>query len=477
MLRRFLRAIADSGHYKGRVRALVLGLDCVPPSLAFERWADAMPVLQSLRERGRSGPLRSSSPPITVPAWACMTTGRDPGELGLYGFRNLPPERGYTLKLAGARDLRVKRVWEHVGDAGHRVAALFVPPSNPPRPVNGVALGCFLSAPGAPWAFPRRLEAELEGRFGEFRPDVRDFRNGDEARILAELDAMTAQHFAIARAVIAEQAPALTMAVMIGPDRLHHAFWHHLDPASPGYRPGNPWEAEARAYYARLDAQLGRLVATFEAEAGDEGLVLVVSDHGARALEGAVAVNELLRAKGWQVWRREPDGITPLRDVVDWSRTRAWAEGGYYARVFLNVAGREPEGVVPPERYEASRRELAELLRSVPGPKGPLPARVDRPEEVYGETRGEPPDLMVYFADLAYRALGTVGHGGVLAAGDDRGVDGCNHAWDGIYVAAGPRVRAGAAPGAIVDVAPTILDAFGVARPPRMRGVSWLHPR
>ncbi len=452
------------------MRALVIGLDCVPPVLAFERWAEAMPNLQALRARGRSGPLRSTSPPITVPAWACMTTGRDPGQLGLYGFRNMPPERGYDLRLARSDDVPFKRVWELVGDAGHRVAALFVPPSNPPRPVNGVALGCFLTAPGAPWAFPRALEASLEARFGRFRPDVHDFRGGDEARILNELDAMTAQHFAIARAIQHDERPELMMMVAIGPDRLHHAFWHHLDPESPAYRPGNRWEVEARAYYARLDAEVGRLVRA----ADDDTLVLVVSDHGARAMQGAVAVNEHLKAHGWQAWRREPAGPTPLRQVVDWSRTRAWAEGGYYARVFVNLEGREPRGIVAPQDYERARAELTALFSSVPGPEGPLPARVDRPEAVYRGTRGEPPDLMVYFDDLTHRAVGTVGHGQVLTAHDDRGVDGCNHAFDGIYVAAGPGVVPGATPADILDVTPTLLAAFGLRRPPGMQGASWL---
>ncbi|MEO0323661.1 MAG: alkaline phosphatase family protein [Myxococcota bacterium] len=454
------------------MRVLVLGLDCVPPVLAFERWAEAMPNLQRLRGRGRSGPLLSTSPPITVPAWACMTTGRDPGELGLYGFRNMPAERGYDLRLAGSADLRFKRIWDMVGDAGHRVAALFVPPSNPPGPVNGVALGCFLTAPGAPWAFPRGLEASLETRFGRFRPDVRNFRGGDEGRILNELDAMTSQHFAMARAVLEDERPELMMMVAIGPDRLHHAFWHHLDPESPAYVPGNRWEVEARAYYARLDAELGRLLRAV----GDDTLVLVVSDHGARAMQGAVAVNEHLRERGWQTWTREPEEPTPLREVVDWTGTRAWAEGGYYARVFVNLAGREPQGIVPRERYVQTREALAGLFASVPGPAGPLPARIDRPEQVYRATRGEPPDLMVYFDDLAFRAVGTVGHGRVLTTGDDRGVDGCNHAFDGIYVAAGPGVLPGDAPANIVDVTPTVLAAFGLERPPGIQGASWLAP-
>ena len=57
-------------------RALVIGLDCAPPQLVFERWREELPTLRSLMERGRYGVLRSCDPPITVPAWACMTSSR-----------------------------------------------------------------------------------------------------------------------------------------------------------------------------------------------------------------------------------------------------------------------------------------------------------------------------------------------------------------------------------------------------------------
>ena len=79
-------------------RVIVIGLDCAPPALVFDRWREHLPSIARLMDRGSWGPLRSTIPPITVPAWTCMVSGRDPGELGLYGFRN---------RVAGSYDLRV----------------------------------------------------------------------------------------------------------------------------------------------------------------------------------------------------------------------------------------------------------------------------------------------------------------------------------------------------------------------------------
>jgi predicted AlkP superfamily phosphohydrolase/phosphomutase len=77
-------------------RALVIGLDCAPPELVFERWREELPTIRSLTEAGRYGVLRSCDPPITVPAWACMTSSRSPGTLGIYGF----PKTSSTTRAA-----------------------------------------------------------------------------------------------------------------------------------------------------------------------------------------------------------------------------------------------------------------------------------------------------------------------------------------------------------------------------------------
>jgi hypothetical protein len=69
-------------------KVCVIGLDCAAPELVFDLWADRLPNLRRVMERGVYGPLESATPPITVPAWMCMTTSQDPGSLGIYGFRN-----------------------------------------------------------------------------------------------------------------------------------------------------------------------------------------------------------------------------------------------------------------------------------------------------------------------------------------------------------------------------------------------------
>jgi predicted AlkP superfamily phosphohydrolase/phosphomutase len=272
---------------------------------------------------------------------------------------------------------------------------------------------------------------------------------------------MTEQRFDIAHHLATTRDWDFLMMVDMGMDRFHHAFWHTWNTDHPSHDPGGPMRNLAARYYARIDARVGELVDA----AGDGTAVVVVSDHGARTLAGGICINEILLDAGLLRLERRPRAPTRLEDCdVDWDRTIAWAEGGYYGRVFLNLLGREPRGCLLPAERERVRDELAALLRSVRGLGGaPLRTRVVRPEEAFGCCTGLPPDLMVFFDDLGYRAVGTVGHGRYQTEVNDTGPDGCNHDWNGLF-AIDPAGRPVPPIGGIQDVGSALLDLLEVPR-------------
>ena len=195
--------------------------------------------------------------------------------------------------------------------------------------------------------------------------------------------------------------------VEMGTDRIHHGFWKDMDPEHRKHVPGGPYERAILDYHVHVDG----LVANLLRHADDETAVLVVSDHGAKRMDGGIRINEWLRQEGLLGLQREPEGRSSTRDCgIDWSRTKVWAEGGYYSRVFLNVEGREPDGTIPAADYERFRDELAARICAIPDEQGnPIPTKVFRPEDVYPEIKGVAPDLIVHFGDLYWRAVGTVG--------------------------------------------------------------------
>lgn len=444
-------------------RALVIGLDSLSARLALGPWRGRLPTLSRLAEEGWAGTLRSVDPPITVPAWASMLTGCDPGELGLYGFQDRA-DRSYDRRvLASSTRVRKPPVWERAARAGLRSIVIGVPPSYPPRRLEGVLQVCDFLAPGTDGEYtsPPGLAREIEQRVGSYRLDVEDYRAHDKGRILRECAAMTAQRFALAQHWMETREWDLFVLVEIGTDRLQHALFSRVDPAHPRAVGDDALAEGTWAYLASLDAQLGALLE----RAPRDAAVLVVSDHGARPLHGGVRVNEWLRREGHLVLRDAPaDGAPFDPRAVDWERTRAWADGGYVGRVHLNVAGREPRGCVRPEDTERLRDEIAAGLAAIEGPDDRrIGADAVRPEERYRTCRGVPPDLWVYFGALDWRAVGSFGAGPLWTRENDTGPDEANHDFDGLAVLRAPGWRMPASGTAdLLDVAPTLLDLLGL---------------
>jgi predicted AlkP superfamily phosphohydrolase/phosphomutase len=454
-------------------RALVIGLDCAPPQLVFERWREELPTLHSLMERGRYGVLRSCDPPITVPAWACMTSSRSPGALGIYGFRNRRDHSYEGLTIADSRSVGAPRVWDVLSARGRPAIVIGVPPSYPVTALNGVMISCFLTpdTQRSQYTYPAELKQEIEGLVGSYMVDVDDFRTSDKERLLADIEEMTEKRFRVAEHLLETRPWDLFFMVEMGTDRMHHAFWRFFDPEHRLHEPGNRFEGAMLDYYRALDAKIDRLLRF----ADDDTAVLVVSDHGAKRIDGGICVNEWLRNEGYLVLAEEPAEPTPLKpEMVDWSRTTAWGEGGYYCRLSLNVEGREPQGTVPAHEYEQVRDEPKAKLEALGDERDrPIGTVAYRPEELYSQQNGIPPDLLVYFGELAWRSIGQVGTGSVHVLENDTGPDDANHAPEGLYLLAAEGVEAG--PGEerdLRDIAPTLLTLLGEPVPADMEGRS-----
>jgi predicted AlkP superfamily phosphohydrolase/phosphomutase len=456
-------------------RVLVVGLDCAPPSLVLGDWLDELPTIRSLTERGAWGVLRSCDPPITVPAWSCMTASRDPGALGFYGFRNRKDHSYDTMAFADSRAIKVPRVWDLLSLRGRPVIVLGVPQTYPVSRVDGVMVSCFLTpdTTTSQYTYPAELKEEIEALVGAYMLDVENFRTDDKERLLAEIEEMTARRFRVADHLLETRPWELFFMVEMGTDRIHHGFWRFFDREHRLYEPGNRYEGAILEYYRRLDGKLGALLR----HADDETAVLLVSDHGAKRMDGGICVNEWLRREGYLALKEEPVGQTRLvPELVDWQRTVAWGEGGYYCRLFLNVAGREPQGVVSPADYERVRSELKSGLEALGDEQGrPIGTVAHRPEELYPVRNGIVPDLLVYFGDLHWRSIGLVGTEQVHVFENDTGPDDANHAFEGLYVLAAEGIRPGrSSERDLRDVAPTILDLLDEPVPTEMQGRSLL---
>ena len=455
----------ESQRAPGARRVMVIGLDCAPPEHIFDEYADDIPNLSKLRANGMWEPLESITPPITVPAWMCMMTSKDPGTLGIYGFRNRKDHTYEGLSIATSWAIKEPTVWDILSQAGKDSIVMSVPPSYPPKQLRGVQIGCFLTpSADTDYTYPPELKAELESNVGEYVFDIRNFRTDNTQYIIDEAYRMTEARFKAAHYLLANKPWDFFMMVEMGPDRLNHGIWSFIDPAHPRHQAGNQYLEALRDYYRYLDEKIGELL---EAHAGDDVTVMVVSDHGAKAMVGGVCFNEWLVREGYLTFEDAiPADITPMNKLkIDWSRTKAWGDGGYYGRLFLNVAGREPNGVIPQSEYEAVRSGLIEKIESMVDHQGnPMGNRALRPEDTYVAQNGVPPDLIVIFGQLRWRSVGSLGHGSVYTFANDTGPDEANHAQHGIFIMNNaPGTQPGEKSGLhLWDVHNTILDLFGL---------------
>jgi predicted AlkP superfamily phosphohydrolase/phosphomutase len=458
-------------------KVAILGLDSMPPAYFFGKYRADMPNLARLMEKSLCAHLRSTNPPITVPAWTSMMSSKDPGQLGFYGFRNRKDHSYDGYQFANATAVKEPLVWDLLGARGKRSLLVGVPQTYPPRPIEGAMVTCFLTpSTRSEYTYPRELKAEVERVAGGYVLDVEDFRTDDKAALLERIYDKTRKHLAVGRHLLRTRPWDFFMLVEMGVDRIHHAFWSHADPEHHKFVPGNPYVNALRDYYRFLDREIGELLALLP----EDTIVLVVSDHGSKKMDGGICFNEWLIENGYLTLAERPAGPTPIgKAKIDWRRTRAWGDGGYYGRLFLNVRGREPEGTVDPADYEKVRTEIAQGIAAITDPQGRnIGSRAYRPEEIYRAVNGVAPDLIVYFGDLDWRSVGAVGLGKIHTFENDTGPDEANHDWHGIFMLHDPR-----SPRAtrafddlpvfeIYDVAPTVLAALGLPVPPDMIGTA-----
>lgn len=452
-------------------KVAIIGLDCATPQLVFDRWFDELPNIKRVAESGIWGRLRSTDPPITVPAWQSMMTGKNPGKLGFYGLRNRKDYSYDKFIVASGALVKDDRVWDVLSRLGKQCTVIGVPQTYPVRPLNGYLVSCFLTpSTKNQFTYPDNFRQEVEEVTGGYILDCENYRTDDKDELLAQIYRMTERRFKLARHMVQKHPWDFFMMVEMGPDRLHHGFWKYTDPEHPRYEKGNPLENCIYDYYRYVDREIGTLLELF----GEETTVLIVSDHGAKPLLGGICLNEWLIKEGYLTLKSKPEGVVPLEKCeIDYSKTMAWGAGGYYGRLVLNVRGREPEGIIDPADFEKVRQELIDKLEALPNHKGEnIGTIVLRPEECYPVVNNIPPDLFVYFGDLYWRSIGSIGTREIYTFDNDTGPDDANHAQHGIF-AMGPvqSDRPGVREGLdIKDVASTVLSLFGVDVPSDMEG-------
>jgi predicted AlkP superfamily phosphohydrolase/phosphomutase len=439
-----------------RPKLVVIGIDGGDPQVLERRWNEGgLPNLRSLADRGVVSPLGTAwtkSPVI----WTTIATGVAPPRHGITDFV-VPTPRGDVPVSSDVR--RVPALWNIASRAGLRVAVLGWWASWPAETVNGVVVSDRAVPPNegvAPRlerrAFPPALDAELDGEIARAREDPRLIlpREG------AGLRDRTMAHLA---SRLAREDYDLLMVYFRTPDIVSHSHWKEYEPDAFGGRPpANGLQLDpVSEVYEQVDQAIGQIVAA----AGPDADVLVVSDHGFRALvpEQVTVVLDLdVVLERFGLLSRSPDGGVDLERSAFYT----YASWAHRSTKLVRFGGAERDERTRSILRQRLERELAAATWSTGEP-------AFRARDAKRAERDRGADLVVRVLDPPpgsgrpeLRWRGETVNGAVLGVSSLSGTH--THSTYGIFLAAGPHIDPGAdlAGVRVHDLAPTILYALGL---------------
>lgn len=483
-----------------RPRVIVIGLDggtwdLIDPMMA-QGW---MPHLARLVREGVRAPLRSTLPPLTAPAWSSFMTGLNPGRHGVYAFQRAL-NRSLERTFVNAAAIRAPLLWEHLSQAGLQVGVLNVPITYPVRPVRGwLVSGMMTPSEESEFTWPAELADALRAR--DYTIDLRILKrerdyHAPEQRLALVDDlrrVLLARQAALEELLLPRGADFL-MVVHETPDRLQHYTWRYLEESLGlnGRQPAHtPVHAAVEAAYRAIDDCIGR---TLEQAAAAGTRVFFVSDHGFGPRHTRVHIDQWLANQGLlryaagkadvrrvlKPYMRALKRLIPrqvllrgrqafaVNRLIDWAQTQAYSGVASEYAIYINLAGREPYGVVPAgETYETLRQQIKTGLLQLMDPRRGerVVTAVYLREEIYhGPFVDQAPDI-VYELAPGYEPTSEVSPGRIFTdvTGEGEGM----HQPDGIFLAWGSEIQHGQlpAPVCLPDLVPTLFYALDLPVP------------
>lgn len=481
----------------------------------MDPWLDEghLPNIQRLIERGTRASLRSVILPFTPQAWGSFMTGMNPGNHGVFGFKEKEEGR-YSFQFVNNKSIRSRTLWKYLSDHGKKAILVNIPMTYPPESIEGIIVG-GMDSPGvdSDFTYPSDIKSEILALEEDYVIHLHvgaGYLDSDKKRrnaVGALLHMVASREKVILHFM--DKYPWDFFAVNFSAiDQVQHHFWKYLEG-------DNEFQEIILKVYKRVDEAVGRICE----KVSPRTTVYMMSDHGAGpASPYVIFIDEWLKEQGLLQFRKAfsvrglamrmvKSALTAFsqklsseikdhlmrwfpgmrvksqgyvrRALMDWQNTRAYS-GEHPSTLRINLKGRDAQGVVEPRDYEGLRRELIERLESLRDPQTGeiLIERVYTKEDLYhGDFLKAAPDLIIHPKDFAHQIKGgpfsNPHYRQVISTKDPKEffVNGV-HRLNGIFAAAGPGIRKGHCVDSleIIDLFPTMLYSLGMAVPKSVDG-------
>jgi len=452
----------------------VLGIDGVPIGLITDLAArGVMPRTRELFEERPPERMMVPLPEISSVSWTSFMTGANPGEHGIFGFTDLAPG-SYRVVFPGFPDVRVRTIWDRIGDAGIVSVVLNQPATYPARAIRGTLVSGFVAPELRRSVHPPRHLRDLEA--AGYRIDVDTIRGREDHDFLfRDLAATLAARERAVEYFWDREDWGFFEVVVTGTDRLQHFLWHALaDPSHPRHE-------ACLDYYRQVDGFVGRMVDRYARRTGGApgrtardaagsaagapaGGFFMLSDHGFTGIRQEFNLNAWLRQEGYLLFGAgDPASLDDLRDG-----TRAFALDP--GRIYIHRRDRFPRGRVSAAEAPAVAREITAKLAALRFEGDRVVAAVHPAASIYsGPETASGPDLVVLTErgfDVKSKPAAKTLFGRTALTG--------MHTWDDAFLWRSDAPESATEPPggdgrAITDIAPVILRAMGLNRPVRLQ--------
>ncbi len=490
------------------MKLLIVGIDGATFDL-IHPWSQEgyLPNLTKLMSGGVQSNLASTLPPVTSPAWPTFMTGCNPGKHGVFDF--IQPS-GANYNLVNSTKIKQPTLWQRLSASGYKVGVLNVPVTYPPQPLNGFMISGILSPKEGQICYPADLIDRYKSELGDYRvaPNIQ-YKKGNETEFIDDIYGLIRAHGEWALHLMKAESWDVLMMHFIALDIMMHALWRFMDRTHDRYEP-SPYENAIRDGYRLVDEYVGRMLEVLP----DDTAVMVMSDHGFGPLRNMVNLNIFLMQQGLLKLNRKPMtqikasasrlGLTPAGvyriverlgmqnlatrvskntrnqvvgrflsfENVDWSQTTAYSMG-HVGQIYMNVAGREPKGIIEKGNYDQARQRVIDSLQNLRSGSGqPLVTQIIVREETYqGPFAKYGPDIHLVIDDYNMIAFPLFATDAKVITNQIRGDSGC-HRREGIFIAQGPALKKDQQlpEASILDLAPTILHLLNEPVPRIMDG-------
>lgn len=496
-------------------RILIIGIDgasfeFINPLIA----AGKLPNIQKYIEKGASGPLQSTMPPICAPAWASFLTGKNPGKHGVYDFFEFK-KNIYKKKVIDVNSIQSPTLPDILDKHKKNMIFMNIPIMFPPQRLNGVMVSGALTPPGKKCAYPESLSRELYR--DDYIVDIAYDYIPNLTAFQRYVKQMTTKRFCTFSRLLEKYAWDLAVVDFVGAERLKQAVWEHPELINE--------------IYIEYDKLIGKLCH----QVGEDVSLIIMSDHGFTQVEKKFYVNEWLSELGFLAkeikvgepsipefidvqfgeWRKSHLGtrdwfsrsrfsaekvrsfiptslemllkkFTPFKVnqvfprehlIIDWRNTQAYLSSRFSYAINVNLKGREPGGIVEPgAEYEEVRDGIIHELFRLKDPQTfqNVIDDVYKGEDLFwGPYISEAPDIVFIPRNFAYSIEPDKKTArSVISNGDDQALVLSAPHPEGVFIASGPEFSSGThfQDLKIWDIAPIILQLLDVPIPKEMDG-------